>query len=165
MKKSLVTMACLALCGCTTPRIYTEPGALEKGGGSAMITAESKNTNSFFHGFDYDLQIMSVDGKSTFSLWWLLRGSGPYAGAALVKPGRHHLRLKYSYEDPLTAYEATGVVWFDAEAGKPYIASGRANGYSVFFRMEEGDTHKVVGGLPGGETPLNEQTNQPTATR
>jgi hypothetical protein len=162
MTRSLLAIVCLALCGCTTPRTYTQPGAVH-GGMSSEITVPAADTNAILHKFENRVFIMSIDDKSTATLWGFLTDNEPYAEIACVRPGRHHLNLKYKSADPTFGFFAFGRVWFDAEAGKNYFVRDRIKGYTVEFWMEESETGKVVGGLPGGETPLDEQTNQPSA--
>ena len=163
MKNSLLTIVCLALCGCTAPRTYTQPGAVP-GGISSEITSPNVITNSILDRLDIRVLIESVDGKSTATFWGFLTDSMPYAEAACVKPGRHYLGLRY---DPrgLGGFQShvLGRVWFDAEAGKNYFVRGGVVGDVVEFWMEDGETGRVVGGLAGGETPLDGNTNQPPA--
>ena len=83
--------------------------------------------------------------------------TAPYAEYAWVTPGRHYLDLHYTYMNSF----AWGQVWFDAEAGKTYVIRKQITGYSVRFWVEEEETGKLAGGIPGGE-PENQRLPEPT---
>ncbi|MBA4147558.1 MAG: hypothetical protein H0X66_05545 [Verrucomicrobia bacterium] len=158
VSKLLLMALCLVLCGCATQRTYTQKGVPLDPSASAIIMCDSENTHKFLNGLNKKVFIARIDGKSTFTVKGALTDTDPYAEAAYVSPGRHYLDLKYSHYNSY----AWGRVWFDAEAGGSYIVRRRISGYSVIFWVEDMETGKVVGGIPGGEPPLGDRPKAPT---
>jgi hypothetical protein len=137
----------LGLCGCASPRTYTQPGASGEHGRSAKVICESDHTHSILQGLNQKVFIAAIDGKTTSTLTGALTDTEPFAEIAYVTPGRHYLDLKYSHLN----HFAWGKVWFDAEAGGNYIVRRKIEGYSVMLWVQDQQSGKPVGGIPGGE--------------
>ena len=74
-----------------------------------------------------------------------------YPSSILVTPGIHGLVVKYSSRSGYT----NSHLWFEAIEGKQYKLNRKLNGYSVQIWMEDAETGKPVGGIPGSEPIQN----------
>jgi hypothetical protein len=72
----------------------------------------------------------------------------------LVEPGRHYLQVNYTDGD----WRAFSKLWLDAERGKTYKVRSMVKEFRISFWIEDEETGKPVGGIPGGE-PENQQEN------
>ena len=155
----LIALICFALCGCASPRTFIQAGA-SKETNSAKITCDSETNHNVLIGLNSKVYIASIDEKSTATFAGFMTDAEPYAQVAYVTPGRHYLDLKFSQMNSF----AWGRVWLDAEAGKSYIIRKKAKNYAITFWVEEMDTGKIVGGIPGGE-PESGDTPTPDLRR
>ena len=129
-----------------------QEGASSNDGRSAKIECDSEHSHGILIGLDQKVFIAAIDGKSSFTLSGLLTDTAAYSEIAYIKPGRHYVDIKYTH---LGSF-ADGKVWFDAEAAGSYIIRQRIKGYGVLFWVEDQNTHKIVGGIPGGEPEAEE---------
>ena len=147
MTKFIFALLSAVLCGCASPRTFVQPAAAVDRDKSALVTCESEHGHTVLQGLNQKVFIAAIDNKSTFTMNGFLTDTAPYAESAYVTPGRHYLTLQYNH---MNVY-ARAIVWFDANAGESYLVRRRIEGYSVMFWVEEANTGKIVGGIPGGE--------------
>lgn len=133
--------ALLISCGTTQP--YRVPGT-DESTATIRVYTESDRNHTVFAGLDQRLYIKAIDEKSTVNQL-CIQNCAPTE--AFVTPGRHNLDLMYAVGNTY----ANGSIYFDAELGKTYFVRRQTNGYGVRFWVEEVETKKVVGGIPGFE--------------
>jgi hypothetical protein len=109
------------------------------------VTTDSENEHGLFSGLDKRVYITHVDDASTNTICFHFPDC--YAQKVFVSPGRHYLKLKFTY---LNRFART-TVWFDAEEGRSYVVRRKLSGYGVQFWVEDLATGRPVGGLPGAE--------------
>lgn len=115
---------------------------------SATIIGESEHRHKINRHMDRRILITRLDEKSLLkSRLSLVFGIVNYPEQITVAPGRHYIDVQYTYFNTYSNQK----LWLDAEAGKTYIVKKKITGYSVQFWIEEADTGKVIGGIPGGE--------------
>ena len=115
--------------------------------GRARISGDSETAHKFWKGLDQRVFITKLDGKSQFRLSL----TSDYPQTVIVVPGRHYLDVQYR----LFNMFANGKLWLDAEAGKSYLIKKKQRQYAVSLWIEEADSGRVVGGVPGGEPTGN----------
>lgn len=147
MKFLLFSITCLTLYGCASPRIYTQEGLSLERDNPAKIACDSERNHKVLLGLNRKLYITAIDGESTLTWSSTFSDVRPYAEAAYLKPGRHYLDLVFTFLNS----DAHGTVWFDAEAGGSYLVRWKMSGYGVSTWVEDLNTHKVIGGVPGTE--------------
>jgi len=147
IKYILILAVLLCSLGCSTPPPYKAYQGEENLSDLALIQCDLEHPRKLFGLIIERFMIMKIDGKSTFSLARSLTADQEYAQQALVKSGRHYLDVKYA----LRRGYASGDLWFDAEAGKTYVVRKAVRRRGIIFWIEEKESGKVVGGIPGGE--------------
>ena len=118
------------------------------GTGKARITGDTERAHGMLRGFDQQVGITSLDGKSLFRMGW----DTDFPESLIITPGKHVIGVRYMY---MNAY-ANGTIWLDAESEKSYIIRKQPHNYSVSFWVEETDTGKRVGGIFGQENKNEE---------
>ena len=136
------------LAGCSTVPYFKAYKGEKEIDELAVLKGETKGEKGFFVSTREHTYISYVSNMPTHKFF------DPVPENILVEPGRHYLQV--NYRGPKG--EAFSKVWLDAERGKTYIVKAKEKGGRAFFWIEDEETGKPVGGIPGGE-PENQKEN------